>query len=559
MDRLPIVYVRGYAGATSGIDSQVDDPFYGFNLGATHVRVGGDGDPMFYQFEGPMLRLITDENYRLLVRGDQRQYLNDAEDGSIPQASLWVYRFYDQAATTFVPQPQHEGLLERVWSGLHKQVTADGFNIETAAEGLYELILTIRRKTGADKVLVVAHSMGGLVVRCMIQKTCQEGDRLPARSLVSRFFTYGTPHGGIAFNLSALDWAQQAFGPAGADIFAPEKMFGYLTPGKEFGDLPSKGDDWDPQRIEESVFDPADVFCLIGTDPKDYGLSRVVIGPKSDGLVRIENAYVREAHRAYVYKSHSGSYGEVNSEEGYQNLRRFFFGRWVVSVTLEGITSYPADMDQRPPEEQWPVWQADMKLAIRGVPVIMSEQQAGHYCPIQINDELRRHVDSAGAPIPLVGTFLIDPDHEARLALERGDPNPKLRHEGRMRHVLSLRIFKLVERGGAFHFAEHLEQVPEWSDSLIVDVGSSDAEGPLQAWAAWNSEVQGSNEEQDPITEGFPEGRREAISFNDAQGTFSCDIALPTVARSLAVLGPQAHLTIRVTDRTRPTGGVPTH
>ena len=60
MDRLPVVYVRGYAGATSGIDSQVDDPFYGFNLGATHVRVGGDGDPMFYQFEGPMLRLMTD-------------------------------------------------------------------------------------------------------------------------------------------------------------------------------------------------------------------------------------------------------------------------------------------------------------------------------------------------------------------------------------------------------------------------------------------------------------------------------------------------------------------
>ena len=60
MDRLPIVYVRGYAGATSGIDSQVDDPFYGFNLGATHVRVGDDGGPMFYQFErlqrDPLLR-----------------------------------------------------------------------------------------------------------------------------------------------------------------------------------------------------------------------------------------------------------------------------------------------------------------------------------------------------------------------------------------------------------------------------------------------------------------------------------------------------------------------
>jgi hypothetical protein len=559
MDRLPIVYVRGYAGATSGIDSQVDDPFYGFNLGATHVRVGGDGDPMFYQFEGPMLRLITDENYRLLVRGDQRQYLNDAEDGSIPQASLWVYRFYDQAATTFVPPPQHEGLLERVWKGLHDRVTADGFNIETAAEGLYDLILTIRQKTGADKVLVVAHSMGGLVVRCMMQKTCQEGDRLPAKSLVSRFFTYGTPHGGIAFNLAALDWAQQAFGPAGADIFAPEKMFGYLTPGKTFGDLPSLGDDWDPQRLEESVFATDDVFCLIGTDPQDYGPSRVVVGPKSDGLVRIENAYVRGAHRAYVYKSHSGRYGEVNSEEGYQNLRRFFFGRWVVNVTLEGCTPYPAGMDQLPADERWPAWQADMTLAIRGIPVIMSEQQAGHYCPIQINDELSRHGDSADTPIPLAGTFLIDPAHEAELARERGDTNPKLRHEGRMRHVLSLRVFKLVERGGVFQFAEHLEQVPEWSDSLIVDVGANDTASGLQAWMAWNSEVQGANEEQDPITEGLPEGRREPISFDVANRAFSCDIALPTVAQSLAVLGPRAHLTIRVTDRAQTTAGTPIH
>ena len=43
---LPVVYVRGYAGTTSGINRQVDDPFYGFNLGSTHVRVGGAGDPM---------------------------------------------------------------------------------------------------------------------------------------------------------------------------------------------------------------------------------------------------------------------------------------------------------------------------------------------------------------------------------------------------------------------------------------------------------------------------------------------------------------------------------
>jgi hypothetical protein len=29
---------------------------------------------------------------------------------------------------------------------------------------------------------------------------------------VARFFTYGTPHGGIAFKYDALDWLEQAFG-----------------------------------------------------------------------------------------------------------------------------------------------------------------------------------------------------------------------------------------------------------------------------------------------------------------------------------------------------------
>ena len=550
MDRLPVVYVRGYAGATSGIDSQVDDPFYGFNLGATHVRVGGDGDPMFYQFEGPMLRLMTDENYRLIVRGDQQQYLNDAEDGTIPKESLWVYRFYDQAATTFMPQPHHEGIIERFLSSLHKHVTADGFEIETAAAGLYDLIMTIRAKTGADKVLVVAHSMGGLVVRCMMQKICFQGNRVPAKSIVDKFFTYGTPHGGIAFNIAALDWAQQAFGPAGADIFAPEKMFGYLTPGKKFGDLPGRGDQWDPQLVDEKVFSAANIFCLIGTDPNDYGLSRVVVGPKSDGLVRIEHAYVRGANRAYVYKSHSGSYGEVNSEEGYQNLRRFMFARWAVSLTLGGLPAYPKDMAQRSPEDQWPTWQADMSLAIRGVSVVISEQQAAHWCPIQINEELSRHVDSPDDPVPLASTFLLDPAHLVELARERGDADPSQRHGGRLRYVLSLSVSKLVERGGFFRFGEHLEQVADWSDSLIVDVGPNDAGTGLQAWAAWNSQVAGPNDELDPITEGLPAGKRDPISFDTTEGNRHCDIALPTVAHGLPILGPRAHITIQVTDRT---------
>lgn len=52
-----------------------------------------------------------------------------------------------------------------------------------------------------------------------------------------------------------------------------------------------------------------------------------------DGLVRIENATVQGAPRAFVHRSHSGHFGIVNSEEGYQNLTRFLFG----DVRVEGV------------------------------------------------------------------------------------------------------------------------------------------------------------------------------------------------------------------------------
>ncbi|GAC1409667.1 MAG: hypothetical protein NVSMB60_31280 [Mycobacterium sp.] len=551
MQRLPIIYIRGYAGPTAGIDSQVDDPFYGFNTGATHVRVGGDGEPAFYQFEGPMLRLMTDENYRLLVRGDQARYLDDADDGTVPSASLWVYRFYDQAATTFVPPPRQEGMIERFFTKLHQKVTADGFNIEEAAAGLYELIEKVRAKTGADRVNLVAHSMGGLVARCMMQKLCQEDGREPAAAIVDKLYTYGTPHGGISFECGALDWAEQAFGPAGADIFAPEKMYGYLTPGKTFGqDLPQPGDTWDPQSIDETIFNPGNIFCLVGTDPKDYCLSRVVVGPKSDGLVRIEHAYVRGAHRAYVYKSHSGSYGEVNSEEGYQNLRRFLFGRWAVSVDFAGlprIPATPAGPDGHPPSD--PIWQADMRLAIRGLSVVMSEQRAEHWCPIQLTEELGRPVDSPDSPVPLLSTFLVDPSHEAEVATEQPAAPRPAQHGGRMRHVLSLRVYQLDERGGSFNFADHLEQVPDWADSLIVDVGPNDTNTGLAAWAAWNSAVPGAIKDFEFGAGDASLDQEQRVTLTVRDGIHSGSIPLPDLALTLPVLGLAARLALTITDR----------
>ena len=141
MDKLPVVYVRGYAGSTSGINRQVDDPFYGFNLGSTHVRVGREGNPIFYQFESPLLRLLIDESYKVIVQGSQEDYLDRQQVRTVPPESIWIHRFYDVSASTWGDKP-HE------------------FGLPKAAEDLLKLIEKLQAKTGAPQVHLVAHSMG---------------------------------------------------------------------------------------------------------------------------------------------------------------------------------------------------------------------------------------------------------------------------------------------------------------------------------------------------------------------------------------------------------------
>ena len=109
-------------------------------------------------------------------------------------------------------------------------------------------------------------------------------------------------------------------------------------------------------------FDVDKFFCLIGTNPKDNtvaaGWSARVVGPFSDGLVRINNAAVvgptndpgnptKLAPRSFVYRSHSGFYGIVSSEDGYQNLTRFLFGDARVDGRLEvRDISLPNEVEQ---------------------------------------------------------------------------------------------------------------------------------------------------------------------------------------------------------------------
>lgn len=444
--RLPLVYVRGYAGGTRGIDKAVDDPFYGFNEGSMHIRVGAHNQPHFHQFESPLLRLLLDEGYELLVKGDQAAYLDHQE--SVPANTIWIHRFYDRSATTWGGRPQE-------------------YQLENAAADLLGLIDRLRDKTGAPAVLLVAHSMGGLICRCLLQKVLP--DRGRDADCVAKLFTYGTPHGGIAFDIGGgwLERIRDTLGIQGADIFGPRRMYEYLTPQAALDpDGPPR--DWDARLMPQGpgTLPVERVFCLVGTDPADYdvafGLSAAAVGPHSDGLVQIERAYVPGAHQAFVHRSHSGRYGMVNSEEGYQNLRRFLFGDTRIEASLVG---------HRLPRDEDLVWQAEAKLSVRGLPVVMHERLAAHWCPIQ----LAPPPDGKEAPVTLATTFL-----NSRLRASK---------EGPMRFILDLRLISLRERRGILNLGDHIEQSADFADTLVIDVGLPEA-GP-GIWATWNSDIEG--------------------------------------------------------------------
>lgn len=331
----PIIYVRGYAGTDSDIEDTVSDPYMGFNLGSTRIRTLWTGDTERYYFESPLVRLMKDFKYSdVYSAGLNITEVDKVPPGTIDPRSITIYRYYDQVSSVF---------------GKGNQVAMEDFG-----QGLSDLIIKLRDRicvNDADKVgfkvYLVGHSMGGLVIRCFLQND-KIGDPA-AKKYVDKVFTYATPHNGI--ELEIIGNVPSFFTAQSADNFNRERMCSYLG-------LPAGTE---KVNTLNGKFNVDRFFCLIGTNPKDYtvasGWSARLVGPFSDGLVRMDNATVSDgddnkgtsilAPRAYVYRSHSGYYGIVNSEEGYQNLTRFLFGDFRIDGRLEvAAITLPADVEK---------------------------------------------------------------------------------------------------------------------------------------------------------------------------------------------------------------------
>ena len=147
------------------------------------------------------------------------------------------------------------------------------------------LIEKLQAKTGAPRVNLVAHSMGGLICRCLIQKIIPDQRQgRTATDYVDKLVTYATPHGGIVFDvrLGLLERLRDATGFQGGDIFGPRRMYQYLTPAAQLDpDGPPEG--WMPQEMPdgEGTFPKDSIFCLIGTNPENFDVAMGCRRPRS--------------------------------------------------------------------------------------------------------------------------------------------------------------------------------------------------------------------------------------------------------------------------------------
>ncbi|KQT01227.1 lipase family alpha/beta hydrolase [Cellulomonas sp. Leaf395] len=326
----PLVLVRGFGGPD--VSDEQGSPYQGFNDGSVYPSRRGDN----YIYEGFVLRALKSESYPYrdatnvvgfysedLPSPIEPHHLDDDDvTGSVvldPQTeqrvlrdgvanTIWVYRYYDLRPRA----------LERYGEGLRR---------------LVELIERSAKRHGEDftGVDIVAHSMGGLVVREGLARM-DEVSSGSARTLVNRVVTLGTPHRGIAFQ-RAPSWLLRMLPlieEAGREL-------------SSFDPTSTKFDDW------AEHFDVGRVLTVVGTNYRTYGPAVASFGNRlsslfdegtlatnrSDGLVKQASAQLPGAPRTFVHKCHGGPDSLVTSREAYEIAMRFFHGSHKVSLWLD--------------------------------------------------------------------------------------------------------------------------------------------------------------------------------------------------------------------------------
>ena len=326
---LPLILIRGFGGL--GVEDEKRIAYQGFNDGTVYPGKRGEN----YIYEGLILRFMKSQwGYQdatnvvgyYATKVDQKpsipEELKDDLDPSFfygskvvidpamalhllretdaSRGTLWVFRYYDLGDRKF----------------------------ETYGTTLVRLIDFIRvlgakREGVLRKVNIIAHSMGGLLVREAVQRTYPALKR-KADDYINKIVTLGTPHQGISLQV-LQNWigigAEEEF-----ERFNPE----FQKNNENAESFSRLGEHFPLQRL----------LTVIGTNYRSYNVGPASLANRlfsisgefgqnynrSDGLVKQAYAEIPGAPRTFVHKCHGGADSLVTSREAFEIATRFFFG-----------------------------------------------------------------------------------------------------------------------------------------------------------------------------------------------------------------------------------------
>lgn len=346
--QLPLILIRGFGGLDASEEKK--STYQGFNDGSVYPQKQGEN----YIYEGLILRLMKsnwkyqDATNVVGYYGKEIQLQRD----NLPSELLELEQLGFFSGSKIVIDPamalrlvqSDDDLSKTFW--VFRYYDLDDRAFKKYGEALVRLIDFIRtlakiRTPSIDpkvnKVNIIAHSMGGLIVREAIQCAYQSSDRVgkaTADKSINKIVTLGTPHQGISFQvLGQLRW----LGLSAADElqrFDPEWQ---------------KDEDNDVSYKHFAKHFPLErLLTVVGTNYRTYNigastvLNRLFSVPgeygsnynRSDGLVKQAYAQIPGAPRTFVNKCHGGFDSLITARESFEVATRFFFGDVRVRLCL---------------------------------------------------------------------------------------------------------------------------------------------------------------------------------------------------------------------------------
>ncbi|MEV0174702.1 hypothetical protein AB0I00_26725 [Streptomyces sp. NPDC050803] len=325
----PLILVRGFGGPFLGGVQR--NAYQGFNDGTVYPGRRGEN----YIYEGFVLRALK------YAEHPYRDATNVVGYYAKPQAALPGKWNWDADLLTgrVVLDPATadrvlgDGVGGTLW--IYRYYDLEPRTMKGYGEGLVRLIDIIRRAAAQRDepfhgVDIVAHSMGGLVVRAALRELSVMDGR--AGELIHRIVTLGTPHRGIAFQVLPRGLVEQLPGLAST----ADELAAFDPDSTEF----RHWGEWFP--LER-------VLTVVGTDYRSYGIDVASLGNRlasladegslvynrSDGLVKQASAQLPGAPRTFVHKCHGGGDSLVTSREAFEIAMRFFHGTHRVRLWLD--------------------------------------------------------------------------------------------------------------------------------------------------------------------------------------------------------------------------------